>query len=651
MKLPPIALFPPSNLREGIAPGEWEACIDAWTTLVVMHLRLSAQDFTSHSTKDDSLVAFLISYVHEALHLSDCETHVDGLKLRSLRRECFLLAHRFLSEDRIPPSLLDWTFLADLSSAYIKSNSLRRLFGNLWSRHATSVELGLKKLRRSLVRDLESVSSDKPEDLASTLSCIGPLLYASRDISRFVMVGSDFLDALFAGYMNAPPPLRRRIVTIAYLGLVSLLAATPNISLLLDHLYGLRSLADTGELKGKERETLVSDLVTNTPLVRKLRNNISGTDAARARSLISSLEAFRNPKGQRQIRRKTNKGKGLAAAGENGQGPFGGKIHVHRMSLVTQIQDLFPDLGSGFIVKLLDEYGDSAELVTSRLLEGSLPPHLHNADRAEVLSRPGGAADSNLDTLSMPNPIPSAFDNDAFDNLAIDTSRLHIGRKNEKQTADGLLSDRSGTPNKAAILFALAAFDSDDDERDDTYDVEDIGGTVDSAGPAGDPSADLQDEKEEALFSAYKHDPAVFLRDSATRLSKARQVLKGETGMTDEVIEGWGIMLGRNPKRLRRLEEKYTAFAGAQRERPSAAYRGSLADSGTEGAGGRGGYGRGRGRDGRGGRGRGSGAAGPAGETDTQISRPGKEASKASRANHNRRDQRARKMAGGGFAG
>jgi activating signal cointegrator complex subunit 2 len=104
--------------------------------------------------------------------------------------------------------------------------------------------------------------------------------------------------------------------------------------------------------------------------------------------------------------------------------------------------------------------------------------------------------------------------------------------------------------------------------------------------------------------------------------------------MTDEAIEGWWIMLGRDPGRLKRLEAKYTAYRG-------------LDDSGTKEADGRGEY---RGKRGRGGRRRGSGVASPASERGTQIPQRGKEA-KRSRANHNRRDQRALKMARGGFSG
>lgn len=252
---------------------------------------------------------------------------------------------------------------------------------------------------------------------------------------------------------------------------------------------------------------------------------------------------------------------------------------------------------------------------------------------------------------TTPPLLPSrrnVFDNDEFDKLTIDASRLHIGRKNEDLTADNLLSDRSTAPNKAAILSALAAFDSDDDERDDTYDVEDVGGTVDTALPGSDEAdADLRDKNEETLFGAYITSPAVFERDSITRRGKARAALKSETGMTDEAIEGWAIMIGRDPRRLRRLEAKFSSFSGAQRELAPTAYRESPAGSGAEDSdgGGRGGYG-GRGR-GRGGSGRGTGG----GPVDDKLARQRKDAHKGSRANHNRRDQRARKMARGGFAG
>lgn len=258
----------------------------------------------------------------------------------------------------------------------------------------------------------------------------------------------------------------------------------------------------------------------------------------------------------------------------------------------------------------------------------------------------------------------NVFDDDEFDKLAVDTSRLHIGRRGKDLTADEILSDRSKAPAKSAILAALAAFDSDDDERDDTYDVEDVGASVDNATPGPDEAdADLRDKNEESLFRAYTMSPELFGRDSETRRGKARTALKSETGMTDEAIEGWGIMLKRDPRRLRRLEAKFSTFAGQQRELAPTSWRDSPAGSGDETGeasgdghghrGGRGGFagrGRGPGRGRGGGRGGGS-VAGPADDKTTQIARDRKDANKASRANHNRKAQRGKKMARAGFPG
>jgi activating signal cointegrator complex subunit 2 len=178
--------------------------------------------------------------------------------------------------------------------------------------------------------------------------------------------------------------------------------------------------------------------------------------------------------------------------------------------------------------------------------------------------------------------------------------------------------------------------------------VEDVGGTVDSAA-AGLEDANA-DKNEEALFKAYSATPELFGRDAATRRSSPRTALKSETGMSDEAIEGWGLMLGRDPNRLRRLETKFFTFAGQQTDLASTAWRSSPAGSEGEASvgahgGGRGDRGRGRGRGG-GGRGRGN-VAGPSGDKSTQIARQRKEANKGQQ----HRNQRAKKMARGGFGG
>ncbi|KAL8700127.1 MAG: hypothetical protein Q9224_001108 [Gallowayella concinna] len=472
------------------------------------------------------------------------------------------------------------------------------------------------------------------------------------------MLGSDFIDALSALYDRAEDVfLRKRLVALSYRCFSALMhSSKPKFSMLLDHLYGLNT--------SKKQNSLLSALCSSTPFVRILRDQITGPDAVRGEKLIQELSILEGtgtlpPKRRKVARSRAEKGKGIPKD-EYGHGALDGGVHVHKMSLVTQVQDLFPDLGSGFVIKLLDEYNDDTEQVTAHLLDDSLPPHLKSTDRSEALPQPKSQNSTdlvpNLQPQATPSPLPvrrNIHDNDAFDRLTISPSQIHRGRKSSPQTADTVLQDRSSAPNKAAILSALAAFDSDDDERDDTYDVEDVGGTVDTAMPGSDEvDADLRDKNEEALFRAYRMSPEVFERDSATRRGQARMALRSETGMTDEAIEGWGIMLGRDPRRLRRLEAKFEVFGGQQqRQLDKTSFReGSGTEESDRGEGSsgraRGGGFRWRGRGARGGN-----VAGPAEDRETQIARQRKDVNKGGRANHNRRDQRAKKMARAGFPG
>ncbi|KAL8862520.1 MAG: hypothetical protein Q9178_001018 [Gyalolechia marmorata] len=657
MDLPSLAPFPPANLSKDIVPEEWELCIDAWILLAQGHLLLSSDGFSLKISRDPSVVAFLSSFVeNNARHVS-----IRGVEHRSklLKQTCYLLVHRCLSElKQKPPPLLTWQFLSDLSIVYAKSPSLKVLLQALWQ--SEGLDKKLQKHRSSLTSSLEDASpKHEPSEIDITLDRTAALLRSCTAYGQFLGLGSDFIDVLSVSYKNSDSPRRKKLVILIYRCFSALMdPSKPKFSTLLDHLYALNS-----STKG---DSLLSALCSSTLFVHKLRSHITGPEVVRGNKLIQELSLLERtdtrPSNRRKpARNKANKGKGIQRDGF-GHGAFDGGVHVHKMSLVTQIQDLFPDLGSGFVIKLLDEYNDDTEKVTAHLLDGSLPPHLNAVDRSETmgtqpeLPSPADLA-PNLSTPGTP-PLPpirrNIHDNDAFDRLIISPSQIHRGLKTSDQTADTVLQDRGAALNKAAILSALAAFDSDDDERDDTYDVEDVGGTVDTAIPGSDEvDADLRDKNEEALFRAYKLSPEALGRDAAARRGKARLALRNETGMTDEAVEGWAIMLGRDPRRLRRLEAKFEMFGGQQRQLDRTSYReGSGTEESDRGEGsssqGRGGY-RGRGRGGRGGAG--GNVAGPADEKGTQIARQRKDANKSGRANHNRRNQRAKKIARAGFPG
>jgi activating signal cointegrator complex subunit 2 len=381
MSLPHFAPFPAIEVRQNVLPDEWQLYLDSWTSLAELYLRLGDQEFSSAVNDNDTLTPFLLSFFHELANDDSIAPRVQ-----TLRKQCFFLLHRLLSKDDVPSSLLNWPTLSDFCHVFPKSEQFRTLLQKLWGRKGGAIEKSLQTAKISLIRNLES---KRPEEAENTLNRVAPLLRASTDASIYMLTGSDFLDALYAAYPNVPIPMKKKLVTVAYLGLTAVLEGEkPNYSLLSDHLYGLKSSEEQEQKKEPGKNTLVADLVTNTPLLEKIRDKAVAPEAARVKNTAASLSAFRQSglaRPKKLVRRKVDKGKAKVGNDDYSRGAFTGEVHVHRMSMVTQIQDLFPDLGGGFIVKLLDEYNDDIEQVTAHLLEDSLPSHLASADRSEQL--------------------------------------------------------------------------------------------------------------------------------------------------------------------------------------------------------------------------------------------------------------------------
>ena len=667
-KLPAFALFPLAAWREQLLPDEWVACLDAWLALVDSHLSLPKTDFNIISTQDESLTTFLSSFVRETA-LGGVGILGPSQSAKRLLKDCFLLISELLKSPSPPSGLAQWEFLADLSRVYGKRAA--GLLGQLPERVQSQLDASSAALKKFLIKNLdEGIQGGNLRTLEEKLDRVGDLIHVSPPVAEFFLAGSDFLDGLISCYRVMNPPLRKVIISTAYLCLMGL-AEGQKISTLTDQLYSLKTAAATHKAGPLNiNDSLVAELVTSTPVLQQLQRKLdeSGNTSSRTKSIINDLTTFRKlgggmPKPKRLIKRKIDKGKGIA---EHDEAQVQQEMHIHRMSQVSQIQDLFPDLGSGFVAKLLDEYNDNTEQVIAHLLEDSLPPHLRAADRSEQLSHTATATSRHPDLAPRSTPPPTysqiptrhnIFDDDELDRLAVDTSRLQLGKRNvEAET-------RVAAPNKAAILSALAAFDSDDDERDDTYDAADVGGTVDAAG--GEEDKPISEGAEATLFHAYQATPKLFERDNAMRRGVDRARLRDQTEMTDEQIEGWAVMFARDAQLRKRLQVRYGEWTGAQTSIESTAWRPGVGEDGDEeessdaaGArsgnaprgGGGGGRGRGRGGRGRGGGGGGRGGAGTSTPPDSELAKRRKEANKGSRANHNRRDQRAKKMARGGFA-
>ncbi|KAJ5797779.1 uncharacterized protein N7503_007075 [Penicillium pulvis] len=696
---PPLAPVPSPAVRRSIPSNDWEACLDAWMMLLSIRLNANDQKFQLAAADDLPAVSFLESfYQHVAAGDQGLQS---GPKARKLRKLCFLTTRRYILTLSNPPAeLFDWRLLGNMCCCYSSSTALKTSLSEAWNLHHDKISSSIEKAKSSIMDQLSSASTSSVADTITDIRRLTILASVLPSCGQVLMAGSDYLDTLAESYQSpkARNELRKILVANLYVGLVSLLKeSSTNLSLLLDQLFSLKSAAGVGTTQMKNEATILSDLICSSDLLQRLEKYLNSHPQKRGEDLLSSLRVYqiesKHKHHRYQRRKKVDKGKGPSS----GLQIQDDELHAHKMSLVLQVQDLFPDLGSAFVLRLLDVYNDNPEEVIAHLLDDSLSPELQGLDRSEQLAP---LAEPEHDHLA-PRPTPPAmyspplhsiperrnvFDEDVdIAELSLSgesKGKLRFGRADPDLTADEVLADRSQhATNKAAILSALAAFDSDEDERDDTYDVADVGGTVDAVTAGVDADADTEARNQRAttdnldmiLLRAYKANPALFSRDAVTRRSQPRAQLKRETNMVDEAIEGWAVMLVRDPKRLTKLENRLAdelgGSTGGSLNQPtlsSTSYRkprtGDDEDS-TEGESsgpsGRGGHahdrgrgGRGRGRGGRGGRGGGPSQPGGEGQQSTPAANRRKEENKASRANHNRRQQRAKKIArGGGLPG
>ncbi|XP_032055146.1 activating signal cointegrator 1 complex subunit 2 [Aythya fuligula] len=155
-------------------------------------------------------------------------------------------------------------------------------------------------------------------------------------------------------------------------------------------------------------------------------------------------------------------------------------------SLISQVKDLLPDLGEGFILACLEEYGYNAEQVINNILEDKLVPSLEKLDRT-------------MRRQPKPDPTPllssrhNVFQNDEFDissRDSVDVSRIQKGKRREKETTRSLLNDKrliaeqkerysqySVVVEEVPLQPGEAQLYREDyeDEYDDTYDGNQVG--------------------------------------------------------------------------------------------------------------------------------------------------------------------------------
>ncbi|XP_030741320.1 activating signal cointegrator 1 complex subunit 2 isoform X1 [Echinops telfairi] len=279
-------------------------------------------------------------------------------------------------------------------------------------------------------------------------------------------------------------------------------------------------------------------------------------------------------------------------------------------SLISQVKDLLPDLGDGFILACLTHYSYDPEQVINNILEQRLAPALSQLDHS-------------LDRHAEPDPTPlltsrhNIFQNDEFDVFSrdsVDLSRVHKGRRKE-ETARSLLNDKRAVAEQRQRYEQYSVVveevplqpgegqpyrDDYEDEYDDTYDGNQVGAN----------DVDSDDE----LISRRPFTTPQVLRARVSREAQEEdddeEEAEEEAPKPDHFVQ--------DPAVLReKAEARRMAFL---------ARRGYRHDSSAAVAGSPRGHGQNR---------------------DTTQERRKKEANKATRANHNRRTMADRKRSKG----
>lgn len=151
-------------------------------------------------------------------------------------------------------------------------------------------------------------------------------------------------------------------------------------------------------------------------------------------------------------------------------------------SLISQVKDLLPDLGDGFIEECLNYYNYQPEQVINGILEASLPNRLKELDHG--LTRNLSNAQNHVDVLSDRKNVFDKDEFDVFNRDKVDMSKIHKGKWS---TVHGnSVNPEDANKLKNVTLSLSTQYDNEDpdgrkeqglydDEYDDTYDEQAIG--------------------------------------------------------------------------------------------------------------------------------------------------------------------------------
>ncbi|KAG2036833.1 hypothetical protein BDR03DRAFT_865260 [Suillus americanus] len=534
---------------------------------------------------------------------------------------CFVSLLSGCPPELVRPFASDQDFMTGLAQAYEEGlAALARSYGGI------RTDVGTRELD-----DWERIWLETKVDFIDSFHIIITVMLQDLSAASGAALAaeSERTFSIVFALLNIPPPV------IQAGGTPSTAAPFLNRSLIADyqHSYNLSSTLASA-LRRAAREDARVDHLESTLRSFDIESSAAGTKDPGALKLIiksSGIPPGASASGKSKAAQSSNKGKAKVIRPE----PEPHDLDVE----ILQVMDIFPNQSPEYIRELLTQsVFKNAEKVIEALLEGTAPGESSVAEDVE------SAHTVSNELIERKN---------VFDDEILDVSKIRLGKKNQDEAS--ILRDRVAVEQMKADILRRAEAMADAEEDEDggkaaevDHDI-DFGDDVKVIGD-GEASSEGEHDGDEdvvpqmkvnpdtVLELAYIRDPELFARDANTRRSKARSDLKAETGKSFQ-IEGWKIMLERNPNKDKILQKH--EFSGNRlvdlSTTGNASGSGSSSRGGDHGRG-RGGRGAGRGRA----RGRGSGEGGDARE------RASKDRNKASRGNHNRKRGHDKKMAKAG---
>ncbi|RVD84998.1 uncharacterized protein DFL_003333 [Arthrobotrys flagrans] len=660
-----FASIPPYKSRSKLSPPTVDRCLTHWTAALHTLRHLPDPSFAQQITPTSSFAKFLSSYIsNDDLSHGDTDDWVypstsSASSQSSQAEEAITTKAKYINHSlrlvlkRAIKLGINISEILPSNRSYIKLGALffgeggsKPLLCSIWNHDSSILITATKehlKYTSTILQDLASGKETVGNQHVALLQELCYFIMAIPEISFEIQSEETVFEDLAAAYFSLSSQNRKDIVApileeIRRLQFTVIMASTQTdpkrYSAVIDFLFNFIAGADADI----PRNSYVTAMISQTPLLDRLTSIDAEGYTNRWSTILTKLQNFDSTVPSSSSKRITR----LPRRKQKPKHPQVDTSTIDISAKIHELSQLFPHTSKSLLEATLSSTNYDLESATMLLLDD---PSL-------------GSPQPQPYTEFTP-PLPPSK-SDELSTLTVPTSRLYMGKRDLSGTADNLLKDRTTAPTKSQILSALQAFDSDDDERDDTYDHGDVG-TVDPATAVeseanGSNNIASGGTEERALYNAFVNNPGVFARDAVTRRSVERKNLREVTGMSDEAIEGWKIMLDRDGKRLRQLEIRFSRESDAgnssQTTLQRTAYRKGDSDEGEgEGSGaGRGGGGGG----GRRGRGRGSRFAGPndrnvAGQQkdhapavnqDGKEPHVGKKTSKA-RGEHNRKMQSA----------